>query len=131
MFRAIIFTLLVWFSFGTIVSAEEERTYRPGFKGALSQFLAPLDATNAEDRYLTLKILFSEQPRANTAAYDSAFYSACRFHQSDLIASARRTSRDRDWRVKLTFRWPISTSNGVTVISERHNYMWVSNCRPA
>ena len=51
MLRAIILTFSVWFTFGGIAFAGEERTYRPGCKGMVSQYIVPLDTTNSKNRY--------------------------------------------------------------------------------
>ncbi len=120
---------LVFSSLGVAAFADGERTYRPGFKGILSQFTVPLDTEKSENRYLTLQIKFTEEPKAKSVAYDSGFHSVCKFHQGDLLLAARKLSPANDWRVKVTFFWPVSSSSGITVFSQRHKFMWISNCR--
>ncbi|MEX0309224.1 MAG: hypothetical protein AB3N17_03165 [Tateyamaria sp.] len=106
-------------------------TYWPGFSGTVTQFLVPLDASKADNRYLTLKINLAKAPKASDVAFKSAFHAACQRHRSDLVSASAKVSRHSDWRVKATFQWSLSASNGVTVFERMHRFMWLSNCRAA
>jgi hypothetical protein len=129
--RTIILTFLIWSATWGAAFAVGKRTYWPGFNGSISQFLVPLDAAKPKDRFLTLKIQLSAEPKANTAAFDSAFHAVCQTHRGNLLKSAQKISLHNDWRVKAVFLWPSrsTSSNGVTVNMNKHKFMWLSNCR--
>lgn len=66
--RTIILTFLIWSASWGAAFAEGKRTYWPGFNGSISQFLVPLDAAKPKDRFLTLKIQLSAEPKAVSAS---------------------------------------------------------------
>lgn len=129
MLRVMFFVVFVIFGSGIPASAEGKRTYTPGFKGTLSQFTVPLEAEKPVDQYLELKITFEEKPKEKSTTYDIAFHAVCQFHQGDLLRAARKLSPYSDWRVKVTFFWPVSSSDGITMLFGEYKFMWISNCR--
>ena len=106
-------------------------TYWPGFVGKVGSVLWPADAGHAADRYLTLVIEMSRDPRAGPKAFDAAFHAACQRHRPELLRLARRVSPDNDWRVRVRFSWPVSSAGGVTVVERSDRAMWLSTCRDA
>ena len=116
-------------NFSVAAFAEGERTYWPGFTGAVTQFLTPLDATRSEDRYFTMKIRFAAEPQAEAVAFDSAFHAVCFRHQGDLLRVARSLSPRNDWRLQVRFEWPVKSSNGINVSFSKNKLMRLSSCR--